>query len=452
MCVLAVFVVETKIHVKEFPSYRLLTTTSLPFPTVQLQQQQHRGTYTDLHALARKGKCGAIRTWGAVYDVDQVCQKGFTPLHYTAMSNFPKTAKALLNLGASVSIAGDGGATALHCCVQRGHVGVAKVLIRAGSDLEAMTTDEHDHGNRPLHFAVRFGHTSMVIELVKAGANVNCRGFRGYTPIIMAAIVGNRKAARVLLYAEADPLLSTQLPGLPKPAYPLDVAAYAGSVEVVRDLLHVCGIDGCGGEGRGVLALAFAAKDSHLETLAALTSAGVVDDGSAIAAAVDFGHGAVVRYLLQHHEGLTVRGRPYVDSICGPSALSPLLRCVTPRLGPGSSKIAQILIAYEADTTSPQMHTGTTPLEVMDSVCDHQDVTETRRLFITGIRRLVLQADAIRALSWTWPVELTVPWVWPDERADRAKLRRDIVSQKKMLPVVWCVASRPRVLFAAQIR
>lgn len=429
--------------------------------------------YNELHRWSRKGKLGEIGTWGALYDIDSLCPNGFTPLHYAAMSDFPNTAKTLLKLGASVSLVGDGGATALLICVQRGHLGVAKVLIRAQADLEAASATKDSLGDRPLHFAIRCGHMAVMTELIEAGANVNSHGKGGYTPMIMAAKLGNRRAVRALVYAGADPLVSaeptTKQTIIPCSAiYPLDAAASAGESCVVRELLHLCGICGCVGESGGANALAWAAAQGYLETLAVLTSKGVVDDGVAIGAAVDVGQGEAVNFLLQSHQGKIVQGRPYVDSIDA-KGLTPLLKCIKRRAGFGGSKIAQILIVYGADTTSHQLDGRTTPLEAIDliSSSSNKSVTEMRRQRLAGIRRLLLQAEAIRALSWAWPVELEVPWTWPGElvvpwvRSCTAKaadcrvaprLGKTTASPRRMLPVMRRVANRPKMLLAARIR
>lgn len=63
---------------------------------------------------------------------------------------------------------------------------------------------------------------------------------------------------------------------------PLDAAAENGHSDVARELIQQCGIDGCGGDTRGVSALKLAAQQQHLDFMALLTGAGVVDTGAAL--------------------------------------------------------------------------------------------------------------------------------------------------------------------------
>lgn len=62
------------------------------------------------------------------------------------------------------------------------------------------------------------------------------------------------------------------------------------------------GIEGCGGASGGVDALNPAAQDQHLEVMATLTNAGVVDTGVALLAAAENGREGAVKFLLQQME------------------------------------------------------------------------------------------------------------------------------------------------------
>lgn len=119
----------------------------------------------------------------------------------------------------------------------------------------------------------------------------------------------------MLLRAGADPLLTT--PGEHSSNVPLEAAACYGKIDVVRELLRWCGIEGCGGVSGGVYALESAAVSyvtdisNHIDIMAVLTNAGVVDDGTALIAAATKGRGAAAKFLLQH-QGKTDQGCPYV--------------------------------------------------------------------------------------------------------------------------------------------
>ena len=167
-------------------------------------------------------------------------------------------------------------------------------------------------GATPVQMAAQRGYSEFVSVLVEAGANTNSHFSDGATPLIMVAQDGHIDAVKVLLRAKADPLLaSTQ--GRWK-AVPLDAAAENGHSDVARELIQQCGIDGCGGDTRGVSALKLAAQQQHLDFMA-LPGAGVVDTGAALINAVKYGCEASVRFLLQRgfpttsDGGASMRGR-----------------------------------------------------------------------------------------------------------------------------------------------
>lgn len=76
----------------------------------------------------------------------------------------------LLSRGANVSIRGDEGYTALHLAIQSGHLYVIKLLVKAGADFEASTSDGSTC--TPLHVATQFGRSGAVAALVKTGADL----------------------------------------------------------------------------------------------------------------------------------------------------------------------------------------------------------------------------------------------------------------------------------------
>ena len=63
------------------------------------------------------------------------------------------------------------GATALHMAAITGDLGVCRILVGAGADLEAHTSGEEQ--KTPLHFAVERLHVDIVELLLEAGADVN---------------------------------------------------------------------------------------------------------------------------------------------------------------------------------------------------------------------------------------------------------------------------------------
>lgn len=106
----------------------------------------------------------------------------------------------------------------------------------------------------------------------------------------------------------------------------MDVAAQNGHVDVVREFVQQCGIEGCGGTSGGVDALALAALNQHVDVMVVLIDAVVVDTGVALCNASGSGPEASVTLLLGQER--TARGeRAYVNSH-DPFGQTPLLKII----------------------------------------------------------------------------------------------------------------------------
>ena len=141
------------------------------------------------------------------------------------------------NLEATTSDDGDGniGFTALHAAAEAGRLGVVSSLVDSGSNLEAATSDD---GSTPLHLAADEGQLGVMSVLIEAGANPNSRRFNGATPLYCAARYGRMDAVEVLLGAEADPLLTFVAASSGFHFVPLDAAAQHGHSEFIRQLIQ----------------------------------------------------------------------------------------------------------------------------------------------------------------------------------------------------------------------
>ncbi len=108
----------------------------------------------------------------------------------------------LLRNGAEVNNAQGDGMTPLHWAAEIGNSELAKMLIYAGSNLEAGTRIGQ---YTPLHIASRNGHENIVDILLKSGANPNTKTTNsGTTAIHLAAISGNPVSVELLIKAGAD--------------------------------------------------------------------------------------------------------------------------------------------------------------------------------------------------------------------------------------------------------
>lgn len=324
-----------------------------------------------------------------------------------------------------MSVAADGGTTALHMSAQDGHLAVTLALIEAGAELDAWGV----RGATPLHLASQYGHAKVVAALVEAGAEVDNRAGDGQTPLYMAALDGRLDAVKVLLRANADPML-TAITRRGFVYTPLDVATNQGHAKVVFELIQKYGIECCRGGSRRLEVLSIAAKAGHVDIVALLMDAGVVDLGEALVAAAGCGRTVSVDFLLQRRQR---QGSPtdlarYVNSrdVVG---FTPLFRAIEgycnaegkpPLVSP---TLVQLLLDAGADTSVTVRFRNQggwalfdgTPLD-FTSLCLREKkvgrmykATEEDMNRLEALRRLLLRAQAARASSWMWPDEPPLP-------------------------------------------
>ncbi len=84
--------------------------------------------------------------------------------------------------------------------VQRGHLGIAKMLVEAGSDVNYRGF----MGKTALYNAVENGRLNVVQYLISQKANVNTASFAGITPLMEAAKTGSLRLTEVLIDADAN--------------------------------------------------------------------------------------------------------------------------------------------------------------------------------------------------------------------------------------------------------
>lgn len=94
---------------------------------------------------------------------------------------------------------------------------------------------------------------------------------------------------------------------------------------MVPKLIWQFGIEGCAGDSGGVEALNLAAQQQHVDIMAILTAAGVVDTGFALAMATGRGREASVKFLLQQHDGDAGGKRAYVNNTSNILGIAPLI-------------------------------------------------------------------------------------------------------------------------------
>jgi ankyrin repeat protein len=138
------------------------------------------------------------------------------PLSYAAMMGHIEIVKLFLQAGADINyVLKDG--TTLHYAIQGtgmpahligesvSSTEVAKLLIEVGADLSATDNPKKSGSNgwTPLMMAACFGRISIAKMLIEAGSNINAKDAMGCTPLMIAADFGAVSVAELLIQAGA---------------------------------------------------------------------------------------------------------------------------------------------------------------------------------------------------------------------------------------------------------
>ncbi|TRZ03944.1 hypothetical protein DNTS_029287 [Danionella cerebrum] len=197
-------------------------------------------------------------------DVNSVRSSNDPLLHLAAEHGKEAILFFLLREGAQLDLKDGEGRTALHRASESGHTAVVQALLKAGADLHAA-----DQRPKPsLHLAAELGHentvNALVLEerrsltnqttneinaalfkavqrnldevaasLIDHGAEVNDSNELGYTPMLLAAELGNTETFKVLLSKKAR--LDVRLPNQ---ISSLHLAVRSGSLQIAQILLN----------------------------------------------------------------------------------------------------------------------------------------------------------------------------------------------------------------------
>lgn len=186
--------------------------------------------------------------------------------------------------------------TALMWTAERGHAAVVALLLRHGSDINAVD----DEGWTALHFAAQAGHVEVVQCLLAGGAQMGLHSIgSGWTPLMMAAQFGHRSCLDKLLEftSVAQPLSPQQ-----------QQSAEAISSDPAQSAVPAH-VDDADAEGRTALMLA--ARNGHLQAVQSLMVHGADDriadhyHQDAVMHARVNGHDMILRYLNAFHTKMT---------------------------------------------------------------------------------------------------------------------------------------------------
>lgn len=181
---------------------------------------------------ARSNDLKAVRRAARNEPIDGRGDGGWTALHFAAQRGHLEVARWLVRQGASVDLrTQDFGRTALMLAARYGDGPMVHLLLEAGADVAARDR----LGDTALHLAVSDPSRPAqraVRHLVAAGSNVERTGQQAHTPLVRAVVQGHDEGLDALLDAGADPN---------RPAggrSPLEHAAARGRTEAVQMLLR----------------------------------------------------------------------------------------------------------------------------------------------------------------------------------------------------------------------
>jgi ankyrin repeat protein len=200
------------------------------------------------------------------------------------------------------------GKTPLSVAAEHGQLGVMRLLVRGGANINAPV---QDLGRTALHYAAEEGHGEMVAFLLEKGAQASIRDDDSVTPLMLACENGHVGVVRMLVtHTGAQGLEVRDRDG--KTA--LRCAAEGGHGEVVAFLLGK-GAQASTRDDENVTPLMMACDNGHLDVIRMLvqhTGGERLDardeknDWTALHGAAFYGHEKVVRFLLFAGADLTI--------------------------------------------------------------------------------------------------------------------------------------------------
>ncbi|XP_071102782.1 uncharacterized protein [Haliotis cracherodii] len=263
-------------------------------------------------------------------DLTLVSTSGDSLLHLACRGGNTAIVQHVLS-PSNINSRGINGCTPVMVAAVSGHQSVFDLLVSNQADLTLVDAD----GDSLLHLACRGGNTAIV-QHVLSPSNINSRGLRGSTPVMVAAVSGHQSVFELLMSNKADlTLVDTSGHSL------LHFACRGGNTAIVQHVLSPSNINSRGMQGSTpVMAAAHSGHQSVFDLLvsnqADLTLVDT-DGNSLLHHACEGGNTAIVQHVLSP-SNINSRGR---------HGCTPLMAAAVS----GHQSVFELLMSNQADLT-----------------------------------------------------------------------------------------------------
>ncbi|XP_060074912.1 serine/threonine-protein phosphatase 6 regulatory ankyrin repeat subunit A-like [Ylistrum balloti] len=165
-----------------------------------------------IHHAAMKGHSDIIESLiAAGSEINTQDKNGWTPLHCAAYWGHLEAVRVLVKQGADVNTKNKDERTALHETARSQDYheerlgGIATILIDAGSDVNAKSSDLGEADFTGLMFAAYHNHPEVALAFINSGCDINAFGTNGWTALHWAVDRNNEEMVYVLLEEGVDP-------------------------------------------------------------------------------------------------------------------------------------------------------------------------------------------------------------------------------------------------------